>query len=235
MGNLIKVNKSVIPFCNVSDLKELGKIIINTSEIDGIGGYIIGFKLAMRYGLENVVDFIKEFTKKPVIYDHQKAGTDIPETGRDFAEFCGDAKVDAIILFPQSGPETEKSWIRHALNNGLEVIVGGRMTHPAYAVSEGGWISDEGALKIYEIAANMSVNNFVVPGNKLELMTQIREVIEAEGIIKPIFYSPGFISQGGNIPNAVKVLNDNFHIIIGRGIYQAADKRAAALKYCSQL
>ncbi|MBS3151766.1 orotidine 5'-phosphate decarboxylase [Candidatus Woesearchaeota archaeon] len=166
--------------------------------------------------------------------DGQKLGTDIPDTGQEVMKNIKEAGFDAVILFPQSGPETERAWIYHALDKGLKVIVGGRMTHPAYTVSEGGFITDEGALDMYRIAARAGINNFVVPGNKPDVIKQVRDVVEAEGII-PVFYAPGFIAQGGNISDAAKVAGDRFHGIVGRGIYQASDKRAAAIEHTSQL
>ena len=141
---------------------------------------------------------------------------------------------DAVILFPQSGPETERAWIYHALDNELNVIVGGRMTHPAYAVSEGGFITDEGALDMYRIAARAGVSNFVVPGNKPEVIKQVREVVEPL-VGSADYYAPGFIAQGGKIEAAAKVAGDKFHGIVGRGIYQAKDMHAAAVEHTSQL
>jgi len=158
----------------------------------------------------------------------------IPDTGKNFAEVCKKAEVDAVIIFPQSGPETERAWLYHALDKGLKIIVGGRMTHSAYTVSEGGFITDEGALEMYRIAARIGINNFVVPGNKPEIIEQIRGVVEAEGV-DPIFYAPGFIAQGGNISEAAKAAGERFHGIVGRGIYQAVDKKAAAIEHTSQL
>ena len=231
---IINRDRSVIPACDVSTLEEFENLVKETAKVGGIGGYKIGFELGLRYGLEKVVETARKHTDKPIIYDHQKAGTDIPDTGKNFAEVCKRSGIDTVILFPQAGPETERAWIYHALDKGLNVIVGGRMTHPAYAVSEGGWITDEGALEMYRIAARVGINNFVVPGNKPDVIKQIRGVIEAEGI-NPVFYAPGFIAQGGSISDATKVAGDRFHGIVGRGIYQAEDMRAAAIEHTSQL
>jgi len=87
---------------------------------------------------------------------------------------------------------------------------------------------------MYRIAARAGINNFVVPGNKPSVIKQVREVIEAEGV-SPIFYAPGFVAQGGVISEAAKVAGDNFHGIVGRGIYQAPDMREAALQHTSKL
>jgi orotidine-5'-phosphate decarboxylase len=227
-------DRSVIPACDVETLEQFEELVKQTADVDGIGGYKIGFELGYGYGLPSVVAAARKHTDKPLIFDHQKAGTDIPDTGRNFARVMRRSGVDTVIFFPQAGPETERAWIYHALDNGLKVIVGGRMTHPAYAVSEGGFITDEGALDMYRIAARAGVNNFVVPGNKPEIIKQVRDVVEAERV-SPVFYAPGFIAQGGKIEAAAKVAGDRFHGIVGRGIYQAGNMHAAAVEHTSQL
>ena len=233
---VINLDKSVIPACDVSDLEQFREIVKQTADIDGIGGYKIGFELGLTHGLPKVVAAAREFTDKPVIYDHQKAGTDIPDTGKNFAKVMKIAGVDAVIFFPQAGPETERAWIYHALDNDLKVIVGGRMTHPAYSVSEGGFITDEGAMTMYRTAAQAGISHFVVPGNKPDVIKQVRELVEAEGV-DPIFFAPGFVAQGGKIGEATAVAGAHWHAIVGRGITEAPNKdyRAAALEHTSQL
>lgn len=231
---VISSEKSIIPACDVSTLEDFDALVSETYDVEGIGGYKIGFDLGLGFGLQKVVSVVRKYTNKPVIYDHQKAATDTPHTGKNFAKVCKEAGVNTIILFPQAGPETERAWIYHALNQNLNIIVGGRMTHPAYAVSEGGFLSDEGALEIYRIAARAGINNFVVPGNKSEVIKEIRELIENEGI-SPVFYAPGFVAQGGKIEEATKVAGNSWHAIVGRGIYQAQDKKAAAIEHTSHL
>ncbi len=231
---IIERDKSVIPACDVETLEQFEELVKQTADVPGIGGYKIGFELGLGFGLPAVVAAARKHTDKPIIYDHQKAGTDIPDTGKNFARTMKKAGVDTVIFFPQAGPETERACIFQALDYGLNVIVGGRMTHPAYAVSEGGFITDEGALDMYRIAARAGINNFVVPGNKPDVIKQVRDVVEAEGV-SPIFYAPGFIAQGGKIEAAAKVAGDRFHGIVGRGIYQAKDMHTAALEHTSQL
>ncbi len=231
---IIGRDRSVIPACDLDSLEQFESLVKQTADIDGIGGYKIGFELGLSFGLPEVVRVARRHTDKPLIYDHQKAGTDIPDTGRNFARVMKKAGIDTVILFPQAGPETERAWIYQALDQGLKVIVGGRMTHPAYAVSEGGFITDEGALEMYRIAARAGINDFVVPGNKPEVIKHIRELVEAEGA-RPIFYAPGFIAQGGNINDAAKEAGERFHGIVGRGIYSAADMKRAAIEHTAQL
>ncbi len=231
---IIQRDRSIIPACDVPTIEQFEKLVQETASIEGIGGYKVGFELGLTYGLPRVVETARKHTDKPIIYDHQKAGTDIPDTGKNFADVCKRAGIDTVIFFPQAGPETERAWIYSALDKGLNVIVGGRMTHPAYAQSEGGFITNEGALEMYRIAARAGVNHFVVPGNKQDVIKLVKETVEAEGV-KPVFYAPGFVAQGGKIEDATQVAGDYWHAIVGRGITQAADMRKAALEHTSKL
>ncbi|MBI5390007.1 orotidine 5'-phosphate decarboxylase [Candidatus Woesearchaeota archaeon] len=232
MANLIKYKKSVIPACDVSTLEDLRKLVSETCKVKGIGGYKVGFELALPYGLKNVVRVIREITDLPIIYDHQKGGTDIHELGEQFVKACKD--VDAIILFPTAGPLTEKEWINAAFKAGMEVIIGGEMTHPQYLAKDGGYIADDAPQRIYELAASMGVRNFVIPGNKIDRVKYYKQLIESKGI-SPIFYSPGLIAQGGDITEAARIIKEHWHAIIGRGIYQAKDMKKAAEEYTRML
>jgi orotidine-5'-phosphate decarboxylase len=230
---IIKRDRSVIPACDVP-LELYERIVRETADIEGIGGYKVGFFLGLDYGLPKIVEIARKYTDKPIIYDHQKAGTDIPDMGGKFAKICKKAGVDAVILFPQSGPETEKAWIEAAKEEGLGVIVGGLMTHPKYKKSEGGFLADESILEMYLIAADLGVKDFVVPGNRPDDIRRIRKALE-EKEIAPRFYAPGFVAQGGEITEATKVAGDHWHAIVGRGIYKAEDIKKAALEYTSKI
>jgi len=233
---VIQREKSVVPACDVRTLEEFEELVKQTSDVDGIGGYKVGFELGLGYGLKTVVDAARKHTVKPIIYDHQKAGTDIPDTGKNFARVCKDAGVNAAIIFPQSGPETERAWIYHLLDNGMEPIVGGIMTHPAYLQSEGGFINDKGAFDMYRIAADAGISNFVVPGNKPDIISRVKDIVmEGRPWMSPSFFAPGLVAQGGRIEDAAEAAGDSWHAIIGRGIYQAEDMRKAAIEHTSQL
>lgn len=228
---IIKLDRSVIPACDVSNIEKLKQLIKETCDIDGIGGYKIGFQLILPYGLNNVVETIREITDLPIIYDHQKAATDIPALGSRFMSLC--KKVDAVILFPQAGPITEEYWIKAALDQDIGVIIGGEMTHECYLNGDGGFIVDDAPKRIFEIAIKLGINNFVVPGNKPEKMKEYKDFIESFNI-KPIFYSPGLIAQGGSLTEAAKIV-ERWHAIIGRAIYQAKDIHKAAKEFVRAL
>ena len=115
-------------------------------------------------------------------------------------------------------------WIHAAFDQDLEVLIGGEMTHPRYKVSEGGNISDERLVNMYTLGAKMGVNNFVVPGNKVDRIEIYQaEIKKAVPKINPMFFSPGLITQGGNISEVTKRLG-RFGGIAGRSLYGDIEK-----------
>ena len=211
---IIKLQKSVIPSCDVDSLEKLAGIVKATCSVKGIGAYKIGFELVIPFGMEKVVKTIRKITGLPIIYDHQKAGTDIPEMGEKFMRAC--KGVDAVILFPQAGPETEAAWIKAAQQAKMSVIVGGEMTHSAFLKESGGFIENDAPKRIYEIAAEMGVADFVVPGNKPNKAIEYKKVIESK-IKSPVFYSPGLVAQGGKISELAERRNPLQQGRIGSG------------------
>jgi len=233
MNQIILQEKSIIPACNCGlDLYE--KIVSETADLSSIGAYYVGFELGLTHGLPKIVELTRKYSLKPIIYDHQKAGTDIPDTGKHFAKTIKNAGVDAVILFPQSGPVTERAWIEAAMEQDLGVIVGGLMTHPTYLRSEGGYIADEAVIEMYGNAAELGVTHFVVPGNKPSEIKRIREILVLRGV-SSTFYIPGLVAQGGLISDVANVAGNNWHAIVGRGIYERGDVRKAALELIDQL
>ena len=230
---IITTKRSVIPACDCN-VEHFERLVKATADLPGVGAYKLGFQLALEVGLPKAVEIARRYTEKPLIYDHQKAGTDIPDTGKAFAQCCKSAGVQAVILFPEAGPETERAWIDYCRNEELWVIVGGLMTHKKYVRSEGGYIADEAIVEMYEQAAGLGVNDYVVPGNNAEAIRKIRAMLEREHT-HPVFYSPGFVAQGGSLTAAAKAAGERYHAIVGRGILEAPDMRGAAEELCRRL
>ena len=226
MTRIIKYDRSIIVACDVRSLRELEDLVKQTCDVEGIGGYKIGSILAIKYGLPLVVKAIRKFTDLPIIYDHQKSMTDIPDIAENFISVIKDSGVSALIGFPLSGPLTEETWIKCCKKHNLEVIIGGEMTHPKYKRSEGGYIADEALDEIYLSAAKAGVNNFVVPGTKMERVKHYRKILSFVSDLT--FYAPGFVTQGGVITDVAKVAGPRWHAIVGRAIYAAKNIRAAA-------
>ena len=228
---IIKQKKSIIPSCDVCSLEKLKELVESTCSVNGIGAYKIGFELVIPFGMHSVIKTIRKITNLPIIYDHQKAGTDIPEMGEKFMSAC--KGVDAVILFPQAGPQTQAAWTGFAKKAKMNVIMGAEMTHKAFLKSEGGFIDDDSPMRIYELAASMGVSDFVIPGNKPQKSMKYVSMIKSK-IKNPVFYSPGLIAQGGKINDLASRL-DSWHAIIGRSIYGAKDMAKAAENLCDEI
>jgi orotidine-5'-phosphate decarboxylase len=252
---IITRKRSVIPACDVQ-FDRFKKVVEATRDVPGIGGYKVGVAF-LDVGLKTVADAAKDLTDKPVIYDHQKAGTDIHESSpQAFMDAMVRAGISAVILFPQAGPITQYEWTIAAQERGLGVIIGGEMTHPRFLegdFAEGkkgytqlfeglgieepltGYLRANAPAEIYRLAAKMGVTDFVVPGNKPDRIRYYVSLLQRFGVVNPTFYSPGFIAQGGVISEGALAAGDSFHAIVGRGLVDASDIKRAAEDYCGQI
>lgn len=210
---------------DTDDLRKATFVVEQTCALKGISGYKIGFSLGLLYGLPNVAKSVRAITKIPLIYDHQKAATDIPEIAQLFVQACN--AVDAIILFPQAGPKTLEAWVKAVQQSKKTVLVGGEMTHPGFLEQDGGFLKNDTPERIYTQAAQLGVTDFVVPGNKPARIRAIRTLVE-KFVKQPTFYSPGIVTQGGTISEGKKAAGNNWHPIIGRAIMQAKNPKEAA-------
>lgn len=239
MQKLIERQKSVIPACDVSEINKLECLVLATAKVPGIGAYKVGLELVIPFGLGRVVRTIRIHSDLPIIYDHQKGGTDIPDLGPKFAKAVKMFGADAVIIFPFGGAATEEKWIEACQKEKLVVLVGGHMTQPKFLENEGGFIANSGPEEIYKLAAKSGVTNFVVPGNKTDFVLKYRQLLEGIlGVGNFTLYAPGFISQGGDISETGKVAGDNWHAIVGGAIYgqEGVEKmQEAALTVTSQI
>ena len=129
---------------------------------------------------------------------------------------------------------TQRAWIEALQEEKITVMVGGIMTHQSYIRSEGGYIDDDCVSEIYNLAVNCGVSDFVVPGNKPGIIRSLKQELETMNI-SPVFYSPGFITQGGSIEDAMEASDGNLHAFVGRALYEADNIHTAAVNLCSQL
>lgn len=222
MKRIIEAERSVIVAADVIDLDSLSRLVEGTCEVPGIGAFKLGSLLGM-CDLDRAVMVIRDVmgSNFPIIYDHQKGGTDIPEMGAPFARALEWSGVNAVILFPFTGPRTQEAWTEACFNEGLTVLTGGMMTHPQFLMSEGGYIDDNAPERIYRSACDLGVRHFVVPGTKIEWVHRIRGwLLDKLGEGEFALYAPGFISQGGSITECGHAAGSEFHAIVGRYIYE---------------
>ena len=232
---LIDRERSVIVAADV-EASKFRELIEKTCLVEGIGGYKIGFELGLELGLPNVVAKARSLTDLPLIYDHQKAGNDIPETSVNFARVCKKSGIEAVILFPFTGPVAQTEWTKACMDEGLIVLTGGEMTHKSFLRSDGGYIDDHAPDEIFSTAMMLGVRDFVVPGNKPWAVRGYRKFFNfrlGEGNFT--LYAPGFISQGGDITKIGQEAGDHWHAIVGRGIYAQPDMMEAAKQVTRQI
>jgi orotidine-5'-phosphate decarboxylase len=236
---LIHAQRSLIVAADVR-ADRFHDLVRDVSTVPEVGAIKIGFQVAFG-GLKRAVYTVRDVNSIQdadikIIYDHQKAGNDIPDTGTNFAREMADAGVDAAILFPFTGPKTQEAWTRALQEEEVGVIVGADMTHEGFRRREGGVMADGDMYEIFERAIERGVTDFVVPGNRPDSVRRYREFFDRElGEGNFDLYAPGFISQGGDISAAGEKAGRLWHAIIGRAITEAADPAAAASEYGSQL
>ncbi|HID20751.1 MAG TPA: hypothetical protein EYP28_07465 [Methanophagales archaeon] len=234
MKELFHLTHGVIPACDVSTIEDFTVLIGQTCSIEGIVGYKVGCTLALSYGLTELTDILAEQTDLPMIYDHQKAGTDIPQMGDKFAAVCSKAGVRAVIIFPMTGPAAERAFIEALFKKGLIPWVGGEMTHEMYLRGAGGFIDDNAPKEMYKIGAKEGVKYFVVPGNKPDVISEYNTLI-SEVVKAPKFCMPGFGTQGGEIRKAFEALRGKAaYAIIGSAIYNSRDIEGSARRFCKE-
>ena len=221
MKRIIPADRSIVVSADVSHLDAFHELLVSICGIPEIGAIKVGALLGLS-DLEFSIELVRGLIGAdfPVIYDHQKGGTDIPEMGAPFARLLKGYGVDAVILFPFTGPRTQMAWTDACLSEGLTVLTGGMMTHPQFLKSEGGYIHDDAPEQIYRLACKLGVRDFVVPGTKVAWVKKIREWLERElGRGEFDLYAPGFIAQGGDITECGREAGPRFHAIVGRHIY----------------
>jgi orotidine-5'-phosphate decarboxylase len=217
----------LMPSLDTPDLAEAMRVARAVAGHPFVSSFKVGFALGLSAGLPRAVEALRAFTDKPIIYDHQKAGSDIPDTGVLFARTMRASGISEAIVFPQAGPATLEAWVTALREAEVEPVVGTLMTHAAYLEREGGYLRDGFVAEAFARAAALGVRRFVVPLTKPDV---VRSVSFPKGAV---FYSPGFGAQGGDA-HAFAQLAEH-HLIAGRSLMGARDPLAYVEQVAQQL
>lgn len=184
---------------------------------DKIAAYKMSSLQVMERGLLEATEELKAYTSLPIIYDHQKASTDIPSIVKSQVELVASFGVDVFIAVPQgAGSKTLESFVKTCKAKGILPVVLLEMTHP----EADDYLEEDAPNRIFDTAVELGVKYFVVPGNKTEKIIKYR--CWADKMDKNIkLMSPGIGAQGGTAEEAVKAGVD--YPIVGRAIYNAED------------
>ncbi len=224
----------VVPALDVDTLDDAKSLLDATTHIEGVVAYKLGLTLTLSLGLANAVSELRGHTDLPIIYDHQKAGPDVPSMAGKFSAVCKDAGVDGLILFPLAGPRAVDGFVGGAIKNGLLPVVGGDLPLEDYNARGGGYVVNNSLDGIFDRAIAAGATHFVVPGNNAKKVRRHAKRLP-ERIANPSIFIPGIGPLGGNIPDTFEVASGcNAYAVIGRAIYGAKDPREAARTFAGQ-
>jgi len=224
----MRTSHGIVVALDMEDLDQMRQVVERTTSIDGIVGYKVGLTATLRLGLAGAAGILRPVTDLPLIYDHQKAGPDVPDMAAKFAATCRAAKVDALILFPVAGPRAVTEFSGSAYANRLLPIVGGDLPFPDYNASGGGYVIDDALDKIFRKAIEVGVDHFVIPGNTPAKVRHHAAWLVRE-IERPSLFIPGIGALGGSIADTFAAAPGcDLYAVVGRAIYGAADPAEAA-------
>jgi len=226
--DLFRQSHGVIPACDVDSIDELKRLVERTDSIEGIVGYKLGLTGTLRLGLGALVRAVREYTDLPLLYDHQKAGPDIPDMATKLVKLCCEAGVEGLILFPLAGPGAVRSFVGESLLQELVPIVGAALPLPDFLVSGGGFVADDAPERLYRQAAELGADHFVVPA--AEAAAVERYARQLRGMVShPSLIMPGIGALGGSITEAfAAAAGCRAYAIVGRAIYASSDPVEAA-------
>jgi orotidine-5'-phosphate decarboxylase len=212
---------------DLDDLEAIARLLELIDPVPALVGYKFGSLLALRFGLTTVVKTFRGLTSKRLIYDHQKAGLDIPSMAPEFAAVCRDAGMDALILFPVAGPGSVEAFVGATLEAGLLPIVGGALPLPDFLIPGGGFVAEDALPRILDHAYALGARDFIIPATDPVAIRTHAAKFSARGGCR--LFMPGIGPLGGDITRAFEAARplDSF-AIIGRAIYAATDPAAAA-------
>lgn len=226
----------VVPALDMADLDEMDRVVAATAGVEGVTGYKLGLTAVVRVGLKAAMARLRAITDLPVLYDHQKAGPDMPDMAAKFSRLCAEAGVDGLILFPVAGPTAVTAFGREAIANGLVPVVGGEIPVPDYTASGGGYLLDDALDRIVADAAKVGVDHFVLPAREAATVAARGELIRRL-VASPVVFLTGFGPLGGSIGAAFGALGpaEGRHAIVGRLVYGAPDPAEAARALAAEI
>ncbi|MDP6707003.1 MAG: orotidine 5'-phosphate decarboxylase [Alphaproteobacteria bacterium] len=231
---LITAEAGIIPALDVDDAERLKRIVAATCEVDGVVGYKLGAVIALRLGLGPAIDAVRGLTDLPVLYDHQKAGTDIPSMSDGFTKACRDAGADGLVLFPLAGREAVRQFAERTRQRGMTPLVGGELPYPEYRARHGGFVHDGALGRILDEATAAGVDHVIIPANEPRKVRRhvgkVRKRFE-----RPSVFLPGIGTLGGSIDDAFGAADGcRRYAIIGRSIIGARRPATMARRFAEE-
>lgn len=198
---------------DLTDEKKAADIVGSTAEyLDAIK---IGYPLILAAGLTVIRDL--PVSGLPVIADFKVA--DIPNTNYLIAEQVFAAGFFGIICHGFTGSDSVTACVDVAHDAGGECYVVCEMSHPGAEQ----FFHHGTAERIATMATDCGADGIIAPATRPERTKLLRDIVGSKKIL-----SPGVGAQGGD-PASISAFVDG--IIIGRGIYEAENPKAAAASF----
>lgn len=225
-----------MPALDIDSPEQLEKVVRETTRREGVAGYKLGLTSVLRFGLQESMRRLRDLTDLPIIYDHQKAGPDMPDMASKFTAICKQADVDGLILFPVAGPTAVDSFVFESLRAGLIPVVGGEIPVPDYGASGGGYLLDDALDRILDRAVQNGADHFVLPANDTAKIRRWASWVGAN-VESPALFLTGFGSLGGSIDAAFSAaaVCSRRYAIVGRLITASSSPGDAAIRLYEQM
>jgi orotidine-5'-phosphate decarboxylase len=198
MAKALKGEMGIVPALDIDSPEHLERVVRETSKREGVAGYKLGLTSVLRFGLTESVRRLRDLTDLPIVYDHQKAGPDMPDMAVKYTALCKEADVDGLILFPVAGPTAVDGFVGEAIRAGLIPFVGGEIPVPDYGVSGGGYMLDDALDRILVRAVHNKADHFVLPAHDTAKIKRWSAWIAAN-VASPLVLLTGFGALGGSI------------------------------------
>ena len=191
-----------------------GKSLIETIEVTENIPFVVGYKIGtlpvLEAGLKDTLISIRKISKKPLLYDHQKLGSDLPGLykGRmlDLIKSYG---ADGVFIFPLGGKEVLEAIINKCIDIELTPVVCGDLSYKGFFAEEGGYIDIDIQQRIYLDAASYGVSHFMMSCNRVDrIKIYCHQLGGMIGQLKIIFTGINS-SDCNNIPDACSQLKHN--------------------------
>lgn len=235
--DFFNLNHGIMIECNFSKISKLEAIVETTNDLEFVVGYKIGAELALSSNIKDIVATVKKYTNLPVIYDHQKFGSDDDKfSSGTFLEALKEAGIDGLFIFPHAGVGTLEAAVKKCLDLGIIPIIGGDMVHDGYTEDDGGYIDSVAPQKMYIDGANFGAQHFVIPCTRLDRMRIYCHRL-GNMVNNPILFITGVgIESCDDLVKACEIVKQyRSYAVIGREITDEEDYRRAAEKIWKRL
>lgn len=224
MAKTFSGTMGIVPALDIDSPERLEFVVKATTNVPGIAGYKLGLTSVLRFGLKESMRRLRDLTDLPVLYDHQKAGPDMPDMAKKFSVMCAEAEVDGLILFPVAGPTAVDGFVGESIRAGITPVVGGEIPVPDYGVSGGGYLLDDALDRILARAAMNKADHFVLPAHDTQKIIRWSDWIAAN-VEDPVVFLTGFGPLGGTIETSFAAASAcaRRFAIVGRLITGATD------------